>query len=519
MMKTELARQYEAKAQPGESPRTRSMALLEAYYHGCQYDGLPRAWHEDLDNAGQPIPFVQRRPSTKIPIGRMIVNIYVRALWGAGRRPKATLAGGDAEANAYVDDIIAEAKLYRAMTDATRRALSIGTGLVVWKIDEGQLRTDVWDAKYAEATFQPGRFPELVRLDYRYKYTREIRDAETGRIQATEFWHRETLDATSWTLYEDEPVTAATVPTWRPREPLIHGLGFVPAVWFALGERGVHDFDGTGVYAPYTDLIDEINRTASQVGRALYTNLDPQAVITGADERDVETMLKIGRNTWCLPEKGDAKLLESEGKFVEHGHRRVDELTKAIFNAAGIVLPDPERVSGAQSGASLELLAAPQIAAVDALREDVGDAFIRLLEQVLNALRSPALAPDKSRVDVRDGKPRKLADLGRVVLSWGAHFPVTPSDAQTASDAVTKATSAGVLSRRAGAAYVAKYFGVEDVEADQQLVETEEQRQDKRVTELQSRQAVADHLRFADLSGDDAGGDDAGGDVDQGDGG
>ena len=69
-MLTEIARQYQAKAQADESPRTRFLALLDAYYAGCQYDFLPRAWHEITDNAGQPVPFRSRRPSTVLPFGR-----------------------------------------------------------------------------------------------------------------------------------------------------------------------------------------------------------------------------------------------------------------------------------------------------------------------------------------------------------------------------------------------------------------------------------------------------------------
>src|SRR5690606_31087299 len=135
-VRTELARQYEAKAQEGESPRARRMALLDAYYHGCQYDHLPRAWDEDVDSAGNPVPFRQRRPSTVLPVPRVIVDTFCRALWGAGRRPKVVLADGTPDDNAYVDDVLAEMRAYRVMAEATRRAFCCGTGLVVWRIQD-----------------------------------------------------------------------------------------------------------------------------------------------------------------------------------------------------------------------------------------------------------------------------------------------------------------------------------------------------------------------------------------------
>ena len=380
------------------------------------------------------------------------------------------------------------------MSDATRRALTIGTGLVVWQIRDGRLRADAWDAKHATPTFKPGRFPELEAVDYRFKFTREVRDPQTGRVSTIEYWHRETIDSAKWTIYADAPVTVDREPDWKEASSAEHKLGFCPAVWFAVGERGPHDFDGTGVFSPYLGLIDEGCYVASQLARALHYNLDPQTVLTGVSDGDLEQLLKGGPNTWALPKDADAKLLESTGSYVSQGAAHLELIRKSIFDAAGIVLPDPERIAGAQSGASLELLAAPQIARVDQLREDVGDAFVRLLEQILTALTSPGLAPDKAKVDVRDGKRRPAATLGRVVLAWGSHFPMTPSDTSTAAQAASQALSAGALSRQAAARYVARFFGVEDPEADQKLVDGDLAAQDKRVATFDARARHADGL-------------------------
>jgi hypothetical protein len=487
-VRSELARQHEATGQKGESRRFRRLALLEAYYHGAQYDFLPRAWDEDLDSAGNAVPFRQRRPSTIRPVPRIVVEIFCRALWGRGRRPKATIPGAGPEANAYVDDIIAEAKLARVMADATRRGLRIGTGVVVWRLRDGKLAADAWDAKCCRPTFAPGAFPELASLDYRFKYTREV-EGDDGRVKPVEFWHREVLDAKSWVIYRDVEVSASSAPTWVADTALTHehGLGFCPAIWFIVDER--QGDDGTGVYEPYIGLIDELNYTASQEGRALYYNLDPQAVLSGVQQSDIGQLKKGGSNTWFLPEKASAQLLESSGSYIDAAERRQDELKKDIYDAAGVVLPDPERVKGAQSGASLELLAAPQAARVDELRDDVGDAYIRLLEQILGALSSPGLAADKVKINVRDGDVKRPGATGRIKLTWGAHFPRTPTDATAAADTVVKATSAGVLSRAAGARYLAPFVGVEDVEADQAEVEADQGREDARLERMEKARA------------------------------
>lgn len=509
-MLTEVARQYQAAAQADESPRARYMALLDAYYHGCQYDFLPRAWHEDLDAAGAPVPFRSRRPSTILPIPRVIVRVFVRALWGAGRRPKASLAGGSPEATVLLDDVVKEARLVRAMSEATSRALRIGTGLVVWRLDSGRLCADVWDAKCAEPTFKPGAFPELASLDYRFKYKREVRDPETGHVKQITCWHRETIDANTWTIYRDVEVSAASEPTWTASSTLEHGLGLVPAVWFTVGERGEHDFDGTGAYAPYIGLLDELNYTASQMGRALYYNLDPQNVITGIREEELGDLIKSGRNTWCLPSGAEAKLLESSGAYVDQAQARLELLKKSIYDACGVVLPDPDRIKGAQSGASIELLMVPHAAEVDSLREDVGDAYVRLLEQIWGALHGAQLAPDKVRVNVRDGRAAVKPD-GRIELAWGTILPIAVRDTLAASQAASTANSMGAISRPAAARYLSKFFGVEDVDGDQELVKADEARQDQRLSDYSARRDFAaghDHLP-PHLEGEAEGGEDS----------
>jgi hypothetical protein len=61
------------------------------------------------------------------------------------------------------------------------------------------------------------------------------------------------------------------------------------------------------------------------------------------------------------------------------------------------------------------------------------------------------LAPDKARIDVRDGKPRPEAKLGRMVLAWGSHFPLTPTDTAVAADATSTTLAARVIFRQAAA--------------------------------------------------------------------
>jgi hypothetical protein len=67
----------------------------------------------------------------------------------------------------------------------------------------------------------------------------------------------------------------------------------------------------------------------------------------------------------------------------------------------------------------------------------------------------------------------------------GAHFPLTPTDSSTAAQAAQAALQAGAISRQAAARYLGRFFGVEDVEADQALMAADEARQDEREARME----------------------------------
>ena len=92
---------------------------------------------------------------------------------------------------------------------------------------------------------------------------------------------------------------------------------------------------------------------------------------------------------------------------------RLDVLRKAIFDAAGIVLPDPERVKGAQSGTSLDLLAAPQ----DRLTEDQIAYFTREA-QVPPPLRSETTDSSYGGLKILF---RRQSGNARITIFDGAH--------------------------------------------------------------------------------------------------
>jgi len=466
--------------------RREHLTRLNAYYSGHQYDDRPASWDTCLDQrTGAAIPFRSRKPSTILPIPKLVCDSFSRALLGQGRRPIAVLADVDGTAdNALLAGIIKEARLYRVLRESTRRALSLGTGIVAWKMLDGGYSAESWDPTWATPVFLPGRFPHLASIDYRFPFKREVDGQEKTFIA------RQYVDAKSWQVWTPVEDIAGREPEWGASQTVQHELGFVPCVWFIVGER-CGEYDGTSVYASLLDLFDDLNYTASQQARALYYNLDPQLVLDGVSESDVEQLKKGGANTWTLPAGADAKLLESSGGFVTIAQTKVDALRKVILDSCAVILNDPERISGGQSGSALELLLQPMITATDDLREDIGDgALVPVLQQMLAALGHPALAVVRDRLGAGKLPSGPWSSLP-VTLHWGTHLPSTPADALTAAQAVTAAVGLGLISRGAAARYLAGHFGIADTEQDQLDVEADEDRQDQRVVATTKNSEIA----------------------------
>lgn len=464
--------------------RLETLSKLDAYYCSTQYEHLQHAWDECLDGRGQAIPFRQRKPQTIVPIAKLIVDSHVRGLWGAGRRPIAVIADEEGTAdNKLLAGLVREAKLNRVMREATRRALSLGTAAVAWKIIDGTFSAESWDPKFCQPAFIPGRFPLLSSIDYRFKFTREVDG------QAKTFIARQLVDASRWVVWQPVEEIAGREPEWGASESVEHKLGFCPVVWFIVGER-CGEFDGTSIYAPLLPLFDDLNYTSSQQARALYQNLDPQLVIKGVSESDVE-VLKKGSNTWPLPKDADAHLLESNGSFVTMAEKRIDALKKWCLDACAVILNDPERVSGGQSGSALSLLLNPMVVASDDLKEEVGDAgFVQVLRQMVAALEHPALVAVRKRLGATKLPTGPWHTLP-VQLHWGPFLPSTPADALAAAQAAAQAVGIGAISRAAASRFLAAHFGIADSEADMEEVEADEDRQDKRVVATTRNTEVA----------------------------
>ena len=271
-MLTELARQYQATGQEGESLaralwRSSTPTTTVASTTSCRAPGT-RTWTRWANRCR----FVRAGPA---PCCRSRGSSWTRstARCGAqagGRRRRSPMAGPE---QCLLDDMsprrACSAPWRRRPGGPHDRHRARGVAL-----QSGRLAADVWDSKYAAPTFQPGPLPRVGAAGLPVQVHARDRRAPGQADRA--YWHREVIDAQRWTIYQDAEVSAASEPEWREDAALSaeHGLGFVPAIGSHRRARAVRLRRHRGVGAVRRpDRRGELHRVARWVARCSTTSI------------------------------------------------------------------------------------------------------------------------------------------------------------------------------------------------------------------------------------------------------
>ncbi len=402
--------------------RTLKLETFEHYYNGTQYEG-----REDFFSPKNPVPLLERAPCIVYPVVEAAVRQHADFALGEGRFPTFTTGiGEDDEDDLFglseddsetLDRFISKMCEHSRFVETCHYALmageSIGSACVIYSFDGfGSLKAEHIEACHAEPTFDSDG--SLVRLEIKYPII-ELFDAEDGTVRARCMFYRRIVDANADTVFKLAEVTHKGV---EPKGSVdqdvstTHGLGFVPAVWYAF-KRPWHkagQFDGKPIHCSQLDEIDALNFSLSQRHRAaLYTG-DPQVVEVGVAEG--ENVAPSG----AAPRATLKELRDSDGRVVygfgyserprsarqkgagvvwryENPEAKVNVLSlpgdalKAISDHAtdlqnkieavlGYTGTSPEHVRGTLSGKALAMLFGRTTAFVDQVRNDLWSGFI-----------------------------------------------------------------------------------------------------------------------------------------------
>lgn len=475
------------------------------------------------------VPLSQRRPHAPYRIARTIVGAFTSMLFGHGRWPTIKSEDPDTQdfANALVDEAGLKAKFIRLRNIGG----SCGTAGLSWEFRDGKPRVRVHKGRHVfvldwedEDESIPAHVTEL------YQYARDVWDPKRKKRIRKLFWHRRDWTVDADVIFEPVEVQTKQNPTaWIVDEEKshIHNDGFCHFVYVQnLPDEEVTSSDGQPDYAETYEQMGTLDLINSVGVKGGVANLDPTLVLKmNAEELGFAAVKKGSDNLLAVGPTGDAKYMELSGQSITAGKALVDQQREQILEACHCIVADPnEVVAAGTSSVALKIIYAPMLGKTDILRDQYGDALIRLLVQMTRSARvrmpDPSAETDEERyvheirlddegneidepvdyyldLPARQDKEQVYDDNGNptgeekavqverhpgkgtLSLEWGQYFKQTADDKSKESAALTTSTGGKPsLSQRTAVEIASKMYD-RDGDLEWQRVTEEKQARDQ----------------------------------------
>jgi hypothetical protein len=450
--------------------RSHRLDQVHKYIHSTQYDHLPE-WSESCDVGESFRPALKRKPSIIFPFAKVFQDRVATKLSGKSSFPKFQIAE-DQETEFFLDIVTRSVSFSSKMLEVAKDLVSYTSAFCRIKMVDGILRLEDYNSNYCYPQFDAAGNLESVEIKYVYE-TDEM-DKSTGKMICR--WYKLELGKQSDILYDNPEYKADADPVFTPVETVEHNLGFVQGEWFKWGDD-LHSPDGNDepVVCQISGFIDAINYNLSQRNHAAGYGMEPQLTITGMTEDEMEDFIKSSSRAWVMGREGKAEFLEVAGSGIERGKVVSDDLLKFAQHAARIVFLDPEKmVAGAQSGKAMEVMHQPMIELINELRPWMEKGMISLLQKMVMIIVSYQMQGYETMYQTPQGWMPKNLDI---TAQWPPVFEMTIQDMQQTLMLAVQASNANIISRYSALKWLGSRgldFGVEDLEAEQQLINTQQ---------------------------------------------
>lgn len=445
----------------GHVPKFRSnkLELLDAYYENRQYAHLPK-WDASDCNMGEDsyVPVRKRQPRIKFNFSKILCQRVAAKLVGSDTFPTMQVED-DPDTQLFLSSVMRVSHFKSRILEPVRRTLASGSALVRFYIVNGSTKIEHFLGKYCYPEFNEAGELSSVRIQYVYEDPKE--KDEQGK--PLEKWYRLDLSESVDTLYDNPVYKPNAQPDFTVASQTAHNLGYVQAQWFRTSEDK-HSPDGYALTDDILDFIDELCYSLSQSSQAIGYNQDPQLALKGMDVDGIDNLIRSSAKAWNMGRDGEAEFLESSLNGVTVAKDNREEITKKACDLARIVFLDPEKfASNAQSGKAMEMLHGPLVELVNELRPVFEPLLITLLVKIAMTL----LIVSNSGVDIGiDIPPGWTPQSLNVMAVWPPIFPMTITDLKEKVGVASAATTANLISRETGTRWLAKDFGIEDVEEE-----------------------------------------------------
>jgi hypothetical protein len=391
-------------ARLGMTERQQELNFLWGVYRCQQYEGRKLDWNgrEHLDRmasdvvahagylppgfvnganaSNQSFPLKFRRPTAPYSLVKTIVDRFSGLLFSENQHPEITVEG-DPVTEDWLRAIAQVARLWQQMFLARTYGGAMGSVAVGFQFVNGKPVVEVHDPRWLFPEFVEHGSMELVALEKRYRYMKEVLDPQTLRWDKKEFWYRRVIDKEKDTLFEPAPVDKGEEPEWVVARQAEHNFGFCPVIWVQNAPvQDVDDGDPDCTSAAY-QTVEAIDALISQAYRGIIANCDPTLVINSkAEMADV----KVGSDNALRVPDGSATYLELQASGPKAAMEQAEQFRKNVLEMCACVLEHPD-IAG-KTATEVERMYQSMLAKADVYREQYGQrCVIPLLEMMYRA--------------------------------------------------------------------------------------------------------------------------------------
>lgn len=442
--------------QSGGVHRNAALERFDAYYENRQYDDLVD-WDNDEDAYGEAIPLRQRKPRLQLAFAKTLSERLTAKLIGDAVFP-AMIIPDAPEDQEFIKAVVRESKLKAELLEPVRRALNTGSIFIRFHIVAGTYKIQWYHAKYCYPVFQANG--ELDSIVVKYVYD----DPEDKKADGSpkKKWYKLELGTLKETLYDNPEYQKNVEPVFTPVKEVVHEMGFVQGEWFRPRPKQ-NSVDGDGLVEDLMDFIDELCYSLSQSSQAVAYNQDPQLIFKKITEDEMGSIVRSVKKSWNIGQ-GEASFLESDLTGVKTAIDFRDKIRLNVQDISRVVLLDPEKIVGsAQSAKAMEVLHGPLKDLIDELRTPVGTFLTKLVLKIAMA----TLIANQQGIEVPVLLPPKWAPTSLAIeLDWPPIFQQTMDDLQKKVQVAAAASSANLISRETALRFIAKDFGIENIEEE-----------------------------------------------------
>ncbi len=436
--------------------RSKTLELYDKYMKNEQYDHLMPWQSGDKDTY---IPIRRRKPRVIYGLPKRLVDTVSGKLLGESVFPAFKVE--DDEDTTFVLQLLIKLSSFRLHTlYAVRKAIGAGSSFIRFYVTGPRIFMEVYDSKYCYPKFDDEQ--ELEEVEIRYVYDDHEDKDERGAPKKK--WYRLLLGRDEEVLFDNpEYKPGGAAPYFEEVARADHGLGFVQGQWFKTSENKDSP-DGESLLAYCTDLVDSINYSLSQGDQAISYAQEPQLAIKGMDVSEIDELIKSSEKAWNLGRDGEAQFVEANLGGVEKAMEVREEHKQKISDVCRVVMLDPEKIVGsAQSAKAMQVLHGPLVDLVQELRTAMEEPLIALLAKLLAVV---VILQQRGQNEVLTMPAGWVPESLNITASWPEIFPMTMEDLQKKVQVALSAANASILSRETATAWVAKDFGVENIEEE-----------------------------------------------------